>query len=543
MLEHRVVLDGETRKVHPLIRSNSQVAKPVHCALVFDSSDPRVGVAYGFSCARAVLTALLKADPDGLISSRLLQGDVLLSSICERMSKVETLPRKGSVQATWSVDRDLFSTLLWDLTEAIAVQWNTCDAERFPLVLGRHAACCVTIPTVSEEFLAPIDGALRGAPGYIGALTVDPGNPVQFELFCNLLVDQMYLQARRLYLLGEPGGEELSIDGWVDLGLDGVEVVEHNSYSDSGPIRPDRSRLSPRGEITRRILDRRGRPTYREKVGHELFYRPRAAVDFDLTTSSPNHAPLDVIIPEEKLVGYSLNENHPNPTAAGKAKLFRELLAIEASDWRFLAAQLDTGLRKRLPRNVRPESFPDGQWGIKFSTDIPVVGRNGNHRDVTTGWIVRSGEATRLTTAYIAKRKNQTGAAGETPPVLPTNISGDERWAMLEALARAAGDEAATQVVPTPMTIVAGWPGLPRTATVEQEGMCGGAFVTVKDGRRGFAGWLRRSRLGHAGKGAAQEIPSPVRGQSMERARAFADSFASVLRANGVDCSVTSYLT
>jgi len=65
----------------------------------------------------------------------------------------------------------------------------------------------------------------------------------------------------------------------------------------------------------------------------------------------------------------------------------------------------------------------------------------------------------------------------------------------------------------------------------------------VKDGRRGYAAWLRKTGVGFCSKGAAQEVPAAPESQSIERAKPFAQVYASVLRANDVARSVRTYLS
>jgi hypothetical protein len=243
----------------------------------------------------------------------------------------------------------------------------------------------------------------------------------------------------------------------------------------------------------------------------------------------------EVVVSEEKLAGYVLNPQHP--VGGHKARLFRDLLSIEASDWRYLAAQLADGLERVQLRRVRAETR-----GVKYEADIPVVGRNGKTLDVRTAWIVRSAEPIRLTTAYLSVENEQSRAAGCEPDMVPSNLVGDERWAALYSIAMDAGQRAGRSAIPTPMRVVTEREES-ASAEVVTEGECGSAFVLVKDGKARFAGWLRRNSLGFKEVRSTQRVFANVDTQSVSRAEAFARAFARVLARHGVQCEVGTYLT
>jgi hypothetical protein len=109
-----------------------------------------------------------------------------------------------------------------------------------------------------------------------------------------------------------------------------------------------------------------------------------------------------------------------------------------------------------------------------------------------------------------------------------------ERWQELYRLADQAGKRAAEQCVPTP-TKIAGF-------AVEMEGVCGGARIRIPNGRRAFARWVLRSNLGHRPRKGGATILAYHASQSADRAVAYADAFATVLKLNGVECTVEAFL-
>jgi hypothetical protein len=79
---------------------------------------------------------------------------------------------------------------------------------------------------------------------------------------------------------------------------------------------------------------------------------------------------------------------------------------------------------------------------------------------------------------------------------------------------------------PTPMKISGG--------ELIMDGECGGAYVRILDARKGFAHWLRTSGHGDRDHRAGILFYAETNTQSADRAMAYAEAFAQVLRRNGV---------
>jgi hypothetical protein len=89
-------------------------------------------------------------------------------------------------------------------------------------------------------------------------------------------------------------------------------------------------------------------------------------------------------------------------------------------------------------------------------------------------------------------------------------------------------------ITATPMKI-GGYP-------VEMEGLCGWANVRIPDARRGFGRWVVRSGAGHRHHRSGAAIYASHDSQSFDRAVAYANAFAAVLKLNGLECEVESRL-
>lgn len=97
------------------------------------------------------------------------------------------------------------------------------------------------------------------------------------------------------------------------------------------------------------------------------------------------------LIPEEKIMGYSLNP------ARDKAPVFKSALGFTSKNGR----DLIKAIKKELPYH---EAIPKAcdKYGQRYAVDLPITGPNGATKIVRTGWIIdaESGIA-RLVTAYL----------------------------------------------------------------------------------------------------------------------------------------------
>jgi hypothetical protein len=516
------------------VRSNkTPYSKSAAHVFLFNADTPELGVVYGDPCDQVLMHSLLTSDTQHEINTRVLRGDVLLAQICDEITHVSYTIKPHRMSMTLQTNRALYTSLVWDLSEAISGQWNTLDVEDFPLVVGSHNVYCISCTNLPISVRATLDSCLRGTPGYIGSVQIDLGNPLQTQLFLRCLIGGLLICGRKLYLRSASPEEDTIIPPWASLlPFEAVQTLAEQEFDNRAPPLLLNRRLSPRGKITLQVMKRKGEPSHRQRVARALYLAGSSVstanepVDFSAQRRAPFE---DAIVPREKLVSYALNPDHPD--GKEKAMLFRDLLGIRANDWKYLAAQLIMGLSRSEVRSVRSEKF-----GVKYHADVPVVGLNGQSRMVRTAWIIAENQPARLITAYIAREDKQTGEKAEPPPVLQNDIQGNARWAALIDLARSAGQQVAQQTIPTPMVVQDG-----NSREVIKEGSCGGAYVVIPDARSGFARWLRVSRIGASHSPSGQRVYAETGGQSQERAEAYAHAFANVLKMNGVECSVEVY--
>lgn len=105
------------------------------------------------------------------------------------------------------------------------------------------------------------------------------------------------------------------------------------------------------------------------------------------------------LVSEEKLNGYTLNQDHP--VGKYKARQFEQVLGLTTEHVAYVKIQLLQGLTVY-------QAFPQRRdaYGQRFEVPMPLSGPKGR-TIVITGWIVDASRSLRYLTARVAKRKEQ----------------------------------------------------------------------------------------------------------------------------------------
>jgi hypothetical protein len=474
---------------------------------------------------RAVLSALVAVAPGA--RSLLTVGDALLSWLSSKLTEIASVgPERGreGVASTYSLDKGLHITLTWDLCDAFAEQSHDVDLDRVATALLRHDLFFLGVTGLTQEQAAAISERLVDS-AYLGFVQVDPGNPVQRDVLAGF--NKGYLIDGTLVI--DPFETDSPFDPqpldaehpdawWLDAGVS-ARYLREDEDRDALPG-AEHVAISERGALSASVLARRLSTGHLDRVAASLAEGRHFSAPIRIrTTTMPRAA--DAVVALAKLTDYALNPEHPK--GRHKAKLFAELLGIEAEHADYLAGQLKHGLAgAEVVREVR-----GAEHGVQYHVVVDIRGVNGEVRPVVAAWIIREDGLPSLTTAYVADPGTPADAPGYDVVVDPTLTDGPRHEALWR-LAESAAAQAARVVVPTPMRVDGTW--IP-------EGAFGGAVVIVED--EPFASWLISA--GHA-RTVGSKVWVPAPGLSADRTRAYAAVMAEIFELNGVVAIVETYL-
>jgi hypothetical protein len=488
----------------------------------------------------AFLRALGVADPCSTVETRVYRGGVLLAQLSYKTAAVKAEPAKrrkpgGPVTYQTSLtkhsDRGLYATLVGDFVESCLERWHTVDQATFWVNVGRRSLDATFVPVLAPDIAARMDNELRSHPLYIGAVSPDLGNPLHHYLFIEAMYKDAFLRGGRVYIRGGmPGTDDPSFIGANTFSSAGVGIVPYMQFDNVAPPLVLPSALSARGLVSEMRMERRLALDVHQKVMRDLsFSRSLRDLDrdFEWDLSQLPDSPEEVNVQAGKIADYLLNPDHKDNK--GKAKFFAEHLGITKSDWTNLHGQLIDALGHGSYDNVRIDGY-----GVRFTANLPVTGKNGKTATIETGWIVRPGERASFVTAYPGEKDAALEEQASPPLHVSDSLKGDERWQALYDLAHAAGLVAMNACVPKPLVV---------ESQVYMEGDCGGATIVIDDGRKSFARWLKKNGRGDGHYKSGNVIPAERIGQSAETAKAYADAFARVLRRNGISCRSEIYYT
>uniref|UniRef100_UPI002FDEA0C9 DUF6883 domain-containing protein n=1 Tax=Delftia acidovorans TaxID=80866 RepID=UPI002FDEA0C9 len=434
-----------------------------------------------------------------------------------------------------ALDIELYKLILCDFADSLNDGWHTVDTIEFPFEISKNSIWTIVLPTISQKAAEEIDVHAKTFAPYLGATLIDEGNPIHIKLFS--LVDGAYIDQGKFYCR-------------FDCDNEAVESIAESYGASSKPILLNSEEfyknLPPAlemGKLSERGLLSVSRKEGKSKFSHDqrlavaileyLHKNPDVdGVSFNVREESKS---LDFLCDENKVKNYLLNLDHPD--GGPKAKFFTESLGIKRDDWRYLADQISGAMSTALIYRVK-----NGNYGISHGAIIEIQGRNERKAIIETGWIVKNGELPRLVTAY--PHSEPVEEKLEAPPqnIVPPELDGDAKWAYIYRRAHEMGEKAAHSCTPTPMTL-SEYPPI-------FEGLCGFAWVTVPDARRGMAKWLKDNGIGSKSYKSGWDVsaqPVPNKNshwdlQSIEPKKAYAEAFGKVLLDNGVECKIESRL-
>jgi hypothetical protein len=430
------------------------------------------------------------------------------------------------VSVSNTLDEDLYSTLLLNLTDTLSNEWHTFQRKRF-LNLGIQIThlYCVVINNITLNFAAKLDLQLQLQNYYVGAAKIDCSNPLHAVLFDEYLVRSIHFTKNEILYTNV-----IDVINWEGYFQNhNLRYVEELFFECASP-KDWVGNLSISGMDSTKIIKNKLGEYHHEKVGDAIItatLEGRIDRKFKLDINYPN-AETAIVIPQKKLENYALDITHP--VGGPKAQYFKDVLAINQVDWRYMEEQIRLGIHEGEVCNIKID-----EHGIKYYVDIGIIGLNGVKKAVKTAWIIRPNEAIQLTTLYPLDLKEQFEVNYDVRPLLTLSKENEaeDKWGEVYRLANQSGQLLASKCIPTPVFIKG-------VAEPMREGLYGWAYVVFSDLNHEFVTWLKNNRLGHFYEDSYL-LNIDIKGR-YEQSVAFAEGICKVLRANKIDCEIQMHL-
>ena len=496
-------------------------------AFFFNADHSSLDMLYGPPCTSKLISAMERSKSN--IDTHILRGDLLPHTLAYKPTKVSTqicsADGTTTIQHSMSPDMELYKTILCDLSDSLQLNWCTINSIKFPFQIASKRIWTNVLTTISQEVAQEIDEKLKCFKPYIGATQIDTGNPIHINLF--KLINGMGFRNGQLFFKSDADG---NCSANFYEASNKPTILSDVDFYKTFPSSLEQTKLSDRGRLSASRLTGKSVLSHSEKLAYEILdyahKNPGIKLDYNADTFPKDGA---FLCEKKKIKDYLLNLDHPD--GKSKAKFFAEILGIKREDWEYLIDQISEAMKDAIIFKVTNKKH-----GISHAALINIRGRNNRTTIIETGWIVETNNRFRLITAYPYKQDIKD--AFDAPPenIAPLNLTGNDRWAYIYDCACRAGEKAAHNCTPTPMTLEGYKPIF--------GGACGFAWITVYDARTGMAKWLKDNNIGHKSYKSGWEIsvdPKPNANdtwdsQSIAPKEAYAKAFEQVLLANKIKC-------
>jgi hypothetical protein len=248
---------------------------------------------------------------------------------------------------------------------------------------------------------------------------------------------------------------------------------------------------------------------------------------FRLDAVHDQTAVLDAILPDPKFTKYLFVHREKDD----KSNWLMNELGVQPDDWRFLAAQLYSGLLRQSRFDVEVVEYGEGEprdYRGKFNQTLELVARDMKVMPATIVWQMKKGELPSLVTI-------KPGAKGKTPldyhypaEVFPPDcLSGHKHMEDLLRGADSEGGQSAEAAVPTPIVAEGEW---------YSSGMGGWSRIQVHDAMLAECAKVTEAEADF-GLSNGGQLGFRHSSGSLEKAMEYAKTFCRVLGWNGFKAS------
>lgn len=499
-------------------------------AFLFDSDNEGLSSSYGLDCIRPILEYI---EYNNLtLDTHILRGDLLPHIICRKVSKI-IKEKNGNLSTTFTYDQDLYKLIIAESVDSFTSCWNTINSLDLVNKITKGTIYILSFSNLTVKYAKELDTFLKSKVFYLGAVSIDTGNPLHCTLF-SVLLDGLYHKNGFLHYLVrdyEDETEARNLADWYKINKE-VKVSNANDFS---CYKLENSILSERGKISVYRIENKIKKNHYEKIANHLINNQDTYEEFSFAVDS--NEKIQFSCEENKLRKYLLNIDHEK--GGSKAKFFIEFLDIKNEDWEYLADQVNNAMRFAKIKNT---TFT--LYGMKYTANIKIIGRNFKEAVLTTGWIIDTSRVPRLVTAYPCEKKDiaEFDDIETINRICEQDLIGNEKFERIYELAHNAGLKAIDKLIPTPMFLNGYSPIF--------QGMCGFAWIHILSARTPFVKWLKMKDIGrrHYKKGWVININIEPDNkeywdwQSVEPKEAYANEFANVLKLNGIECIADSML-
>jgi hypothetical protein len=135
---------------------------------------------YGPTVDRTLLSAVLGADYRRRASFRTYSGNLI-----PRTFRITDVNARSSSRVDERFKDDYVArfALLCDLCDSAAEGWSTLDQAQASWLIFSNNIYLVVVSAMSVQVRRDVDRALSNASWYLGAMEIDPGNPIHQQLF------------------------------------------------------------------------------------------------------------------------------------------------------------------------------------------------------------------------------------------------------------------------------------------------------------------------------------------------------------------------
>ncbi|WP_412075490.1 hypothetical protein ACLF6K_06085 [Streptomyces xanthophaeus] len=294
--------------------SGAAISHQAPIAIVVSADDPVLSreFEYGPRIKRAILSAILSVDEPRRCQFQTYWGSLMLPT-----RRWESSSSDGKL----TLAHDPF--LLWSsastLCRAGEGRWSTLDAHA-PWLLGTSNVYVGVISRLPSELRASLDDQLRAFSWYLGAIEVDPNDPLHQEVF-SLLPGWRYSRG----WMDHPGEEGiLTEELFAGMAVAGIGLEDHPIAERHCQIPWNPAPVPSEAPVALGALAfSRGR-TYEESVSalvHQ-YQEAERRLSFEVGRQQPLMDDL-----RSKLHDYALKPDHPD--GGPKARFFQQELGIE----------------------------------------------------------------------------------------------------------------------------------------------------------------------------------------------------------------------